>query len=92
LRGIGKRYSVADLGYFSKGCEFPMLVSLYTFGTISSVLLPTITSYKSDMGAVKHIIRRLAVFFHWITLQHKLAGAGLRRCNGSAYMGYFLGA
>jgi len=56
---IGKRYSVEDLGYYSKGSEFPMQVSLYTFGTISSVLLPTIASHKSDMDKVKRIIRRV---------------------------------
>ena len=56
---IGKKYSVEDLGYYSKGSEFPMQVSLYTFGTISSVLLPTIASHKDDMEKVKRIIRRV---------------------------------
>ena len=56
---IGKKYSVEDLGYYSKGGEFPMQVSLYTFGTISSVLLPTIASHKDDMEKVKRIIRRV---------------------------------
>lgn len=56
---IGKRYSVEDLGYYSKGSEFPMQVSLYTFGTISSVLLPTIASHKDDMEKVKRIIRKV---------------------------------
>ena len=56
---IGKRYSVAELGYYEKGGQLPMQASLYTFGAMSSVLLPTIASYQNDVEKVKHIIRRI---------------------------------
>ena len=56
---IGKRFSVTDLGYSDKGGQFPMQLSLYTFGAMSSVLLPTISSYQSDLERVKHILRKV---------------------------------
>lgn len=56
---IGKRFSVTDLGYSDKGGQFPMQLSLYTFGAMSSVLLPTISSYQNDLDRVKTILRRV---------------------------------
>ena len=56
---IGKKYSVTDLGYYDKGSQLPMQFSLYTFGAMSSVLLPTISSCQSDLERVKRIIRRV---------------------------------
>lgn len=56
---IGKKYSVTDLGYYDKGGQLPMQFSLYTFGAMSNVLLPTISSCQSDLETVKRIIRRI---------------------------------
>lgn len=56
---IGRKYSVTDLGYYEKGGQLPMQASLYTFGAMSSVLLPTIASYQNDLEKIKHIIRRI---------------------------------
>ena len=56
---IGKKYSVTDLGYYDKGDQLPRQFSLYTFGAMSSVLLPTISSSQSDLERVKHIIRKV---------------------------------
>lgn len=56
---IGKRYSVSDLGYYDKGSQLPMQLSLYTFGSMSSVLLPTLASYQNDLGRVKEICRKV---------------------------------
>lgn len=56
---IGKRFSITDLGYSDKGGQFPMQLSLYTFGAMSSVLLPTISSYQDDLDRVKRILRRV---------------------------------
>lgn len=56
---IGKRYSVSDLGYYSKGNQLPEQLSLYTFSAVSGVLLPTISSYQDDIKRVKHIIRKV---------------------------------
>lgn len=56
---VGKRYSVTDLGYSDKGTQLPQQVSLYTFGAMSSVLLPTLSSYQSDLGKMKNIVRKV---------------------------------
>ena len=56
---IGKRFSITDLGYSDKGGQFPMQLSLYTFGAMSSVLLPTISSYQNDLEMVKKILRKV---------------------------------
>lgn len=56
---VGKKYSVESLGYFDKGAQLPTQVSLYTFGAMSSVLLPTLASYQSDLNRVKQIVRKV---------------------------------
>lgn len=56
---VGKKYSVSDLGYSDKGAQLPQQASLYTFGAMSSVLLPTLSSYQSDLDKFKHIVRRV---------------------------------
>lgn len=56
---IGKKYSVEDLGYYDKGGQLPTQVSLYTFGAMSNVLLPTLASYQTDLERVKQIVRKV---------------------------------
>lgn len=56
---IGKKYSVTDLGYYDKGNQLPMQFALYTFGAMSNVLLPTISSLQSDLERVTHIVRKV---------------------------------
>lgn len=56
---VGKKYSVSDLGYSDKGAQLPQQASLYTFGAMSSVLLPTLSSYQSDMEKFKRIVRKV---------------------------------
>lgn len=56
---IGKNYSVSDLGYYDKGIQTPQQLSLYTFGAMSNVLLPTISSCQDDLERVKHIVRKV---------------------------------
>ncbi len=63
---IGKRYSVTDLGYYSKGNQLPEQLSLYTFSAVSGVLLPTISSYQDDLDRVKHIIRKVTAFSTYV--------------------------
>jgi len=55
---IGKVYSVAQLGYYGRGEQFPRDFSLYTFGAISSVFLPVFASYQSDLQQLRAVFRR----------------------------------
>ena len=63
---VGKKYSVTDLGYYSKGCQLPEQISLYTFSAVSGVLLPTISSCQDDLERVKRIIRKVTSFTGYI--------------------------
>lgn len=56
---VGKKYSVVDLGYSDKGAQLPQQASLYTFGAMSSVLLPTLSSYQNDMDKFKRVVRKV---------------------------------
>lgn len=56
---IGKRYSVTELGYYDKGGQLPTQISLYTFGAMSHVLLPTLAAYQSEPEKMKQVIRRV---------------------------------
>ena len=56
---IGKKHSVEELGYYDKGSQLPMQLSLYTFGSMSSVLLPTLSACQDDLQRVKAISRKV---------------------------------
>ncbi len=55
---IGKKYSSADLAFYSKGKHFPELISTNISGPISSVLFPTMSKLQSDISAVKNVMRK----------------------------------
>lgn len=56
---IGKHYSIEELGYYDKGNMLPEQISLNSFGAMTNVLLPTISSYQNDLQKIKSIIRRI---------------------------------
>lgn len=56
---MGKKYSLAELGLYGKGNQLPEMICLYTFGAISSVLLPTLAQYQNDTEKLKSICKRL---------------------------------
>lgn len=63
---IGKHYSVADLGYMDKANILPEQISLNVFGSMTSVLLPTVSSYQSDIIRVKSVIRKVVRYTAFI--------------------------
>ena len=65
---ISKKYSVTDLGYYNKGEQLPMQFSLYTFGAMSNVLLPTISSCQCYIERVKNIIRKVIVMTSFLIM------------------------
>ncbi len=56
---IGKVYSMVDLGYYGKGMHVPEMIGLYTFGSISGVMLPTFANYQNDKEKLKSVMRRM---------------------------------
>lgn len=63
---IGKHYSVADLGYYDKGNILPEQISLNSFGAMTNVLLPTVSSYQNDVVKLKRVIRKVIAFTSFI--------------------------
>ena len=55
---IGKFYSSADLGYYNKGKQFPMLIINNINTAINSVLLPIMSEAQDEKERVKAMVRR----------------------------------
>lgn len=55
---IGRFYTSSDLGEFSRGQQFPQVISCNLDGAIQSVMLPTLSSYSDKREEVKRIMRR----------------------------------
>lgn len=58
---IGKFYSSADLGYYNRGKQFPMLVIQNINTTIDSVLFPILSDTQNDRARLKTLVRRSIV-------------------------------
>lgn len=63
---IGKTYNTTDLGYYNRGNMYPETISLNTYNSINSVLLPTLASSQDDTVAMKHIVRRVVSITQYI--------------------------
>lgn len=58
---IGKIYSPAMLGYFSRGQQFPSIIVTNINGSIQSVMLPALSSQQDDKQIVKRMVRRAII-------------------------------
>lgn len=63
---IGKKYSTTDLGYYDRGNMFPEVIGANLYGTISNVLLPTLSSCQNDAERMKRIARKVMSFTAFI--------------------------
>lgn len=55
---VGKTFSDIDLGYFSRGEQFPAAIANNLNGSIQSVMLPTLSSHNDNCEEMKRITRR----------------------------------
>ena len=55
---IGKFYSSADLGYYNRGKQFPMMIVQNVNGSINSVMFPVLSEIQDDKGKFKAAVRR----------------------------------
>lgn len=55
---IGKVYSSADLGYYTKANNFPSIIITNVNSSIDSVLLPSMSSVQDSIESVKGMTRR----------------------------------
>lgn len=58
---IGKFYSTADLGYYNRGKNFPMLIIQNVNSAIDSVLFPVLSDAQDDKSRFKAMVRRSIV-------------------------------
>ncbi len=65
---IGKAYNTTDLGYYNRGNMYPETISLNTYNSINSVLLPTLASRQNDVEAMKLVVRRVVSLTEYIIL------------------------
>lgn len=55
---VGRVFTSSDLGFFSRGEQFPQVIATNLDGSIQSVLLPTLSSHNDSAIDVKRITRR----------------------------------
>lgn len=55
---IGKKYSAQDLGFYTRGRQFPLLIGQNVSSSISAVMIPTYSAYQSERKRLKQIMRR----------------------------------
>lgn len=65
---VGKRYSVADLGFMDKAYILPEQISLNSIGAMTNVLLPTVSSYQDNIPKLKQVIRKVVRYSAYILL------------------------
>lgn len=58
---IGKFYSAADLGYYNRGKQFPILIVTNINGSISSVVYPMMAKLQDESDYLKRFVRRSIV-------------------------------
>lgn len=58
---IGKYYSPADLGYYNRGKQFPMLIVQNINSAIDSVLFPVLSEVQNEKDRLKAMTRRAIV-------------------------------
>lgn len=58
---IGKFYSSADLGYYNRGKQFPMLIIQNINTSIDSVLFPVMSEVQNDSKRMRAMVRRSIV-------------------------------
>lgn len=65
---IGRVYSSTDLGYYNRGNVYPETISLNTYNSINSVLLPTLASRQNDTYEMKQVVRKVVSLTEYIIM------------------------
>ena len=55
---IGKVYSPAELGYYNRGEQFPLIISQTLDGAIQAVMFPVMSSVQDINAQVREVLRR----------------------------------
>lgn len=63
---IGKKYTSTDLAYYNRGKQFPNVIVTNVNGSISTVLLPTMSKNQDDKFKVKEMTRKAIVISSFV--------------------------
>ena len=74
---IGLRYSTADLAFYNRAEQFPLLITENTSSALDSVLLPVLSSEQDDPARVREMTRRAVKVSAYILMPLM---AGLAAC------------
>ena len=74
---IGLRYSTADLAFYNRAEQFPLLITENTSSALDSVLLPVLSSEQDDPARVREMTRRAVKVSTYILMPLM---AGLAAC------------
>lgn len=64
---IGIKFTTADLSFYTKGKNFPTLLSSTTTNTLSAVLFPVMAKYQDDKAALLNYTRRFIKLASYIS-------------------------
>lgn len=65
---IGKAFNTSELAYYNRGNMYPETISLNTYNSINSVLLPMLSSRQNDPDEMKKIVRKVVSITEYIIL------------------------
>ena len=65
---IGRAYNTSELAYYNRGNMYPETISLNTYNSINSVLLPTLSSRQNDPIGMKKVVRKVVSVTEYIIL------------------------
>lgn len=65
---IGRAFNTSELAYYNRGNMYPETISLNTYNSINSVLLPTLSSRQNDIEEMKKVVRRVVSITEYIIL------------------------
>lgn len=63
---IGRKYTSTDLAYYNRGKQFPNVIVTNVNGSISTVLLPTMSKNQDDKVKVKEMTRKAIVISSFV--------------------------
>ena len=52
---IGRAFNTSELAYYNRGNMYPETISLNTYNSINSVLLPTLSSRQNDIEEMRKL-------------------------------------
>ena len=63
---VGKKYSAGDLGFYSRGTQFPQFITSTVNTTVQSVLLPVMSKKQNEPEVLKSMMRKSVILSSYL--------------------------